>query len=122
MTKRFRDRFPVFIQIAGIVTWTCPRCGRVNRHRLAPGQFGIRCRGSHCRRAAVLGFLYYTPIQAGPIGGLNLPGDPPDGLILDALPDQVDAAEQTSSEPMLQAQYAGDRKPYAPVHRVKLDG
>jgi hypothetical protein len=115
--QRNPDRYPLYAQFAGMLYWTCPNCGHLNKTRLLPGRWTIRCSIGPCQRLCVLGLLLYH----APIGRQhNQPGDPPDAQITATPPTEHTNSEPTDNpQPMLIAKPMGKRKPYRPVHRTE---
>jgi hypothetical protein len=116
MTARNPDPYPLRAQFIGMLYWTCPLCGRLNRTRMSPGCWTIHCKAPLCRRLYSLGLQFWHP---SPGQRSALPGDPPDAMITATPPpaSETDVATRTDpAEPMPAAVDRGTRRIYQPAH------
>src|ERR1700722_17594354 len=73
---RRAQRFLIRARFEGMLYWTCPLCGGVNRRRLTPTEVRLRCTKSGCGRRLMVGLIFYD-VAPGPAGI----GFPPDVFI-----------------------------------------
>lgn len=113
------EQFEMRAQLEGTLNWTCPHCAHLNRNKLTAGRWTVWCANLFCKRSYIFGLSYYRP---EPGNAADRPGDPPDGIILDAIatdqpPTIADRTHDT--EPMPTVPPQGYRKPFTPVHHAK---
>jgi hypothetical protein len=59
-----KDNFIVRAQLAGMLYWTCPKCGHMNKTQVKPGTWKAQCGASTCYRWIMFG-LQWHPIEPG---------------------------------------------------------
>jgi hypothetical protein len=101
--NRRKENFKIRAQFAGMLYWTCPKCGHLNSTRLAPIVWRVSCGASGCGRQLMVGLNFYY-IAPG-LGGLGIP---PDGVV-------------GMQDSMPQFTISGTWRTGEPVHRIVQD-
>jgi hypothetical protein len=101
-SRAYQQKFRIRAQFAGTLTWTCPKCGGVNRDRLTPGQVRIKCSKPGCARKLMVGLNFHN---IAPGQGTQV--CPPDTAI--------------GAETMPECEIVDTWRTTQPVHRLKED-
>ena len=97
--RPYPQKFLIRAQFVGTLNWTCPSCGGVNRKRLDPCNYRIKCRKTGCARKLMVGMNFHNIAQGQPKGVC-----PPDTVVVE--------------ETMPECKIVGTWSTGKPVHRL----